>query len=219
MTERKTFTAEAKVLDENEGIVTAFVNTMGRKDSDNDIISPAAFDNSIQANLPIPVLLGHDSQKVIGKVISAYAMPIDEEEHRLHATMQFNLDTEDGRDAFSNVSGRYIKQWSVGFNLPSDSVEVERDGREIVRRIKELDWVETSAVIRGASPDTGTISAKTEESNIEPTTQDAASDTEHIDEPDFQEPSVSDTELAKAKLSLLKTKLKLRKNSEEEKET
>ena len=42
----KTFKTEVKVLDESQGIVTAFVNTMGRKDADGDIINPTAFNNS-----------------------------------------------------------------------------------------------------------------------------------------------------------------------------
>lgn len=156
----KTFKTEVKVLDESQGIVTAFVNTMGRKDADGDIITPTAFDNSIQGNLPIPVLAGHDQSKIVGKVLTAYPMAIDEEEYRLHATMQMNLETEAGRDAFSNVKGNYVKEWSVGFNIPEDGVEMERNGNEMTRRINNLDWVETSSVIRGASPDTGTLSAK-----------------------------------------------------------
>jgi hypothetical protein len=90
-------------------------------------------------------------------------MAIDEEEYRLHATMQMNLETEAGRDAFSNVKGNYVKEWSVGFNLPEDSVTIEREGNDVTRMIGNLDWVETSSVIRGASPDTGTLSAKTAE--------------------------------------------------------
>ena len=159
----KTFKTEVKVLDETKGIITAFVNTMGKKDKDGDIITPTAFDNSILDNLPIPVLAGHDQSKIVGKVLSAYSMAIDEDEYRLHATMQMNLETEAGRDAFSNVKGNYVKEWSVGFNLPEDSVSIERDGNDVTRRINDLDWVETSSVIRGASPDTGTLSAKTAE--------------------------------------------------------
>jgi HK97 family phage prohead protease len=202
MTVQKTFRTEAKVLDETEGIVTAFVNTMGRIDKDGDIIEATAFNESIENNLPIPVLSGHDQSQIVGKVVSAYPMAIDEDEYRLHATMQFNMKTESGRDAFSNVSGNYVREWSVGFNLPEGSVSVERNGNEIVRRINSLDWVETSSVVRGASPETGTLSAKSEELPEQPITQDAASDT--------VEETASDTELAKAKLLLIKTQLEMK---------
>ena len=202
MTEQKTFRTEAKVLDETEGIVTAFVNTMGRIDKDGDIIEATAFNESIENNQPIPVLSGHDQSQIVGKVVSAYPMAIDEDAYRLHATMQFNMKTETGRDAFSNVSGNYVREWSVGFNLPEGSVSVERNGNEIVRRINSLDWVETSSVVRGASPETGTLSAKSEELPEQPTAQDPASDTVEI--------TASDTELAQAKLLLIKTQLEMK---------
>ena len=50
----------------------------------------------------------------------------------------------------------------MGFNLPEgDAVAYDRNGTETTRRILNLDWVEVSAVIRGASPSTSTIAAKT----------------------------------------------------------
>jgi hypothetical protein len=39
---------------------------------------------------------------------------------------------------------------------------MDRQNGTVVRRIKDLDWVEVSSVLRGASPDTATISAKSE---------------------------------------------------------
>ena len=56
----KFYLSDAKVVDDRQGIVEAYVNTMGVRDSDGDIIDPAAFDASIRGNLPIPVLAGHD---------------------------------------------------------------------------------------------------------------------------------------------------------------
>jgi len=57
---RKTLVATAKAVDEAEGIVEAYVNTMGVNDADGDIVDPGAFNASIRDNLPIPVLSGHD---------------------------------------------------------------------------------------------------------------------------------------------------------------
>ena len=160
----KSSPTEVKVLDETLGLVTADVNTMGLVDSDNDVISPTAFNKSILNNLPIPVLIQHDQSSVVGKVVSASVVPVDEKEHRLRAIMQMNLQTEGGRDAFSNIKGQYYGQYSVGFNMPTDGASVERDetGKN-VRVINNLDWVETRLVVRGASPNTQTISAKSEE--------------------------------------------------------
>ena len=61
---------QVKVLSEAEGIVEAYTNTMGEVDLDRDIIEPTAFDNSIDDNLPIPALVGHDVNSVVGKVIA-----------------------------------------------------------------------------------------------------------------------------------------------------
>lgn len=190
---------DIKVLDATEGIVEAFVNTMGVIDADGDVIDPSAFDSSIENNLPLPVLQGHDQSKVIGKVIDAKPVRMLGDEYKLHATMQINMEKEIGRDAFSDIQGEYVQRWSVGFNLTPDNVEMERTVEgDTIRRIKELDLVEVSTVIRGASPDTLTIAAK----SIEPVEQEeTASDTE---EPVF------DTELARAQLSLTETRLRLK---------
>jgi len=158
----KFFISDAKVLDDRAGIVEAYVNTMGVRDADGDIIDPAAFDASIRSNLPIPVLAGHDQSKLVGKVLFAQSEPTGAgDEHRLYTRMQMNLDTQAGQEAYSNIAGEYIREWSVGFNLPAgDAVTYDRAGKETTRRILDLDWVEVSAVIRGASPSTSTIAAK-----------------------------------------------------------
>ena len=159
----KFFISDAKVLDDRAGIVEAYVNTMGIRDADGDIIDPAAFNASIKSNLPIPVLAGHDQSKLVGKVLFAQSEPTGSgDEHRLYTRMQLNMDTQAGQEAFSNISGEFIREWSVGFNLPAgDAGGYDRAGKETVRRILNLDWVEVSAVIRGASPSTSTIAAKT----------------------------------------------------------
>jgi len=90
----KFYISDAKVLDDRQGIVEAYVNTMGIRDADGDIIDPAAFDASIRSNLPIPVLAGHDPSKLVGKVI--FAQPEKTgvgDEHRLYARIQMtNID-------------------------------------------------------------------------------------------------------------------------------
>jgi len=156
---------EIRKVDKAQGIIEAFVNTMNVRDSDGDVIEPTAFDKSISNNLPIPVLLGHDQHQIVGKVFDAQSVESEDGAFRLYAKMQMNMETDAGRDAFSNVAGEYVREWSVGFNLPDGAVSTEGRGKEQTRRIKELDWVETSAVVRGASPDTATIDAKNAKAN------------------------------------------------------
>ena len=161
--------SELKVEDMDKGIVSAYVNTMGIEDADGDIIEPNAFDNSIEKlqKSPISVLHSHDPSQVIGKVIDARVVEMDDGTSKLWNLMKFNLATQAGRDAFSNIKGQYIKEYSVGFNIPDKAMEFVREGAKTIRKILEVDWIEVSSVVKGASPMTGTLSAKQLELDID----------------------------------------------------
>ena len=218
------YVSEAKGIDDSEGIVEAYVNTMGVKDHDGDIINPEAFNNSIRSRLPIPVLSGHDQSEIIGKVLFAQPEQIEGPEHRLFARMQMNMDTEAGRDAYSNIAGHYVREWSVGFNIPgNDAIAYDRDGADSTRTIMELDWVEVSSVVRGASPSTMTIAAKSETEtvtmpevvpDVEPEPEEPETDT-GADQPDEPGQAAPDTDVqsasstVQAQLRLLRSRLQL----------
>ena len=220
----KFYVSEAKGIDDSEGIVEAYVNTMGVKDHDGDIINPEAFNNSIRSRLPIPVLSGHDQSEIIGKVLFAQPEQIEGPEHRLFARMQMNMDTEAGRDAYSNIAGHYVREWSVGFNIPgNDAIAYDRDGADSTRTIMELDWVEVSSVVRGASPSTMTIAAKSETEtvtmpevvpDVEPEPEEPDTDT-GADQPDEPGQAAQDTYVqsasstVQAQLRLLRSRLQL----------
>jgi HK97 family phage prohead protease len=206
---------DVKILDESEGVVEAFVNTMGMVDKDNDIISPSAFDKSILNNLPLPVLAGHDQSSLVGKVVSARSQPITTDEYQLYAKMQMNMDTQAGREAFSNVSGNYIREWSVGFNVPDPESDIEFSENEgkTIRTIKNLDWVEVSAVIRGASPMTSTISAKSQTDEPEIRRESQQDD---ITATDTTDDVALDTDMVKQQLEITRLRLKLKNNKSEE---
>tara|TARA_R100000306_G_scaffold40929_1_gene40054 strand:- start:150 stop:830 length:681 start_codon:yes stop_codon:yes gene_type:complete len=223
----KFYISEAKGVDDQAGIVEAYVNTMGVKDADGDVIDPEAFDSSIRENLPIPVLSGHDQSMVVGKVLFAQKEQIQGSEHRLFARMQMNMGTEAGRDAYSNVAGAFVREWSVGFNIPSeDGIAYERGSGQPVRHILDLDWVEVSSVVRGASPSTMTIAAKADtttapipevdEPEVEPIPE-TEPGADMPDEPDETapdtDPSASDT--AKSALRLLQLRLELSKHEKD----
>ena len=220
----KFYVSEAKGIDDSEGIVEAYVNTMGVKDHDGDIINPEAFNNSIRSRLPIPVLSGHDQSEIIGKVLFAQPEQIEGPEHRLFARMQMNMDTEAGRDAYSNIAGHYVREWSVGFNIPgNDAIAYDRDGADSTRTIMELDWVEVSSVVRGASPSTMTIAAKSETETVtmpevvpdvetEPEEPDTDTGADQPDEPGQAAPDTdvqSASSTVQAQLRLLRSRLQL----------
>ena len=212
--------SDAKIF-ETEGQVEAYVNTMGVRDHDGDIIDPEAFNASIKANLPIPVLSGHDQKQIVGKVVFARAEELEAPEHRLLARIQMNMDTQIGREAYSNIAGDFVREWSVGFNIPGpDAVDYEKLGKETIRRIKNLDWVEVSSVIRGASPATMTIAAKSDNPDEIEEVEDVITETIEITE--TSESSPDDTEETAAatgeqsaadaitRIALLRTRLRLK---------
>jgi len=221
MTEFVKYTISDAKIFETEGQVEAYVNTMGVRDHDGDIIDPEAFNASIKANLPIPVLSGHDQKQIVGKVVFARAEELEAPEHRLLARIQMNMDTQIGREAFSNIAGDFVREWSVGFNIPGpDAVDYEKLGKETIRRIKNLDWVEVSSVIRGASPATMTIAAKSDNPDEIEEVEDITTETIEITE--TSESSPDDTEETAAatgeqsaadaitRIALLRTRLRLK---------
>ena len=180
---RKISKAEATTIDAAEGIVEAFVNTMGVVDYDGEIIEIDAFSDSILKGGQT-VAWFHDQSTPVGKVLDASPIPYGEDEEtgmtmgRLKAVMQFNMNTQRGREAFADVQFGSVKEWSVGFRSLSDEIEMLADGTK-VRVIDALDWVEVSPVLRGASPNTQTITSKS--ASDAPNTEevvDDASDTE-----------------------------------------
>lgn len=181
--------AEVKVLDSAQGIVEAYVNTMDVIDEDGEIIQGGAFDASIAARLP-SVAWFHDWRTIVGKVTSAR-----QDGNRLAATMQFNLDTQRGREAFSDVAGGYVREWSVGFYNRADRMD-QIDGRK-VRVIEQVDWVEVSPVLRGASPNTATAAAKSQEPAADEPPAAATSD------------DAAATEQARAAVALTRQRLRL----------
>ena len=46
--QRKTYISESKIINESEGLVEAFVNSMGKVDLDEEVIDIKAFDKSIE---------------------------------------------------------------------------------------------------------------------------------------------------------------------------
>ena len=150
-----------KSMDELSGVVVASVNTQGAPDLDDDILLPGCFDKSI-AKLerdPIAILFGHDTQTVVGKLLDGWTVHKDDGTAELHAEMLFNMDTQAGRDCFSNISFGSIAQFSVGFNARHEDMEIVQIGNKSYTQIKEVQLVEISAVLRGASK-TGLISVK-----------------------------------------------------------
>ena len=159
-------------IDKAEGIVECFVSAIGNKDSVGDIVVPGAFSGSLKRRKP-RVVWGHDWNKPIGKVLEIYEVPKTDprlpEKMRmagvggLYAKVQFNLNTELGREAFANISFYGMDQeWSIGYK----TLTADYDPARQANVLKEVELYEVSPVLHGANQLTGTISVK--QDSIEP---------------------------------------------------
>ncbi len=159
-------------VDKAEGIVEAFVSGIGNKDSVGDIVVPGAFKGSLMRRKP-RVVWGHDWNQPIGKVLEMYEVgpkdPRLPEKMRkagiggLYAKVQFNLNTERGREAFANVAfyGK-DQEWSIGYK----TITADFDAEAQANVLKEVELYEVSPVLHGANQLTGTISVKDDEEGI-----------------------------------------------------
>ena len=172
---RKSFASVVLKSDDTKGIVEAVVNTTGGEpDHQGDVLVPGAWSKAINAlGQKAPKVVWHhengltsDRFTVVGKVTGLRElMPGDDalpfaiktaSRGALVARMQFNLATQAGKDAYSNVAGGYVDEWSVGF-MPEDRDSSVSDYNAITSAYPLL---EISPVLMGASPMTATLSAK-----------------------------------------------------------
>lgn len=153
-------------VDKVQGIVECFVSGIGNKDSVGDIVLPGAFTSSLKRRKP-RVVWGHDWNQPIGKVLEIYEVPktdsrLPEKMKRagiggLFAKVQFNLNTERGREAFANVAFYGMDQeWSIGYK----TINADYDPGRQANLLREVELYEVSPVLHGANQLTGTISVK-----------------------------------------------------------
>ncbi|MFE2181355.1 NUDIX domain-containing protein [Streptomyces sp. NPDC059455] len=140
-------------------------------DEVNDLIMPGAFARTL-ASRPAKAVWHHGWKDPVGVVFECEEwLPGDPrlsevpgdwpaEAGALVATVQYNLRTRQGRDAYEQV-----KQWhehkqaafSIGYRVPTEAATMRSDG---VRVIHHLDLYEVSPVLHGAHPLTRSLEVK-----------------------------------------------------------
>ena len=156
-------------IDEAQGIVECFVAGIGNKDSVGDICVTGAFAKSLQRRKP-RVVWGHNWNDPIGKVLEIYEVPPNDPRlpqkmkmagiGGLYAKVQFNLNSEKGKEAFTNVAFFGEEQeWSIGYK----TLDAVFDNSKQANLLREVELYELSPVLHGANQLTGTISVKTDE--------------------------------------------------------
>lgn len=177
-TERKTIRAEIKQAGD-DGTFEAVVATLGVVDSDGDIVERGAL-----AGQTVHILPAHDAFHVpLGKA------RYDERGDEVWALGRFNLEIASAADwhkaiKFDLEHPPSIQEWSWDY-IPKRAEPDTIDGQS-VRRLIALDSKEVSPVLRGASVNTRTVSAKARKGKlihqVRAVTEDAAAAVERIRE-------------------------------------
>lgn len=153
------------VVDEEKGIVETIVSVTGIVDNVKDIIETGAYEKSLNTRTPkgiwshawdTPVArtldvkeLAPGSDELPDKLPNGNPWP--SEAGALKVKAQFNLETQRGRDAYSDVVFfGDTQEWSIGYQVPVGGATV--DSKTGQRRIHTLELYEYSPVLFGAMP-------------------------------------------------------------------
>jgi hypothetical protein len=149
--ERKQFAANVQPGDAGE--ITAIVSVFGNVDHANEKVMPGAFKGSLERRTPKGVW-AHDWTQPIAKTLSAV-----ETSEGLVIRGQFNLDTQRGREAFSDIKFGIIDEFSIGYRVVKDSFDSEAKD---IRQLDELELYEWSPVLVGMNPATELLTIKSD---------------------------------------------------------
>lgn len=151
----KTFTAKAKALSDEEGIVEALVATYDL-DSGGDQIVPGAFEKSLtewaESGDPIPFIWSHqhnDLNAYLGQVIEA-----KETDQGLYVKAQIDMDDEQNRKAYRQIKGGRVKNYSFAYDIRDAE---DKDG---VQMLKDLELIEVGPTLIGMNRATRTLAVK-----------------------------------------------------------
>lgn len=168
--ERKSYSvAEMKVADDQAGVIEAIVSVFSNVDQGNEKVMPGFFSKSIEKKLPKGVW-AHDWKQPIAKTLEAKELlPGDPQLPDSLKTLggayikgQFNLDTQRGREAYSDIKFGIVDEFSIGYAVLKDGKDKETGARELI----EGDWKEWSPVLVGMNDQTRLISIKEESGGL-----------------------------------------------------
>lgn len=166
-----------EATNEELGQVTAVVSVFGVIDDGMDRILPGAFSKTLQEFAGrVKVLDQHNTDstdRILGRPIEMHEAGADELPQEvkdafpdatggLVVTIQFNMKTQAGSEAFWRISAGDLTEYSIGYQVfDSDFVEEIVAGKKVrIRNIRTIKLWEFSPVIWGMNPATATIGVK-----------------------------------------------------------
>jgi len=166
MIERKSYPIAGLKTDDT-GIIEAIVSVFNNVDSGNEIVRPGFFKKSIEKKLPKGVW-AHDWKQPIARTLEAEELlpghaSLPDHLKELGGTRikgQFNLETQRGREAYSDIKFGIVDEFSIGYKVTKDGKDEKTGARELI----EGEWKEWSPVLVGMNSETALLSIKDESS-------------------------------------------------------
>lgn len=119
----------------DDGTFTGFGSVYGNVDEGGDVVEEGAFTRTIKANKgETKILWQHDYRNPIG------TGKVEDTKKGLKVTAEVNLDTQRGREAFSDIKKGIVDGLSIGYQV------VKHLWEGPIRRLKELKLHEISVV-------------------------------------------------------------------------
>jgi phage head maturation protease len=146
------------IRDKAAGIVEVRSNQLECVDDYRSIFANGIWDRAVARDGKLPkVLVDHDGRRA-GRVVETHQ--VQERGGKLfqHSSLQYNLRSQYGSEAFEDVRDGTDDEFSHGFSTLERKV-VTIDKEPIERKL-EARWFEVSQVLAGASPDTGIVSVR-----------------------------------------------------------
>jgi len=156
----KSYLAQYKALDSEQGTFEAIVAVFGNIDLMGDKIIPGAFAKSLEnwraKGRPIPVVFAHDHRNLdahIGEVLDA-----KEIEQGLWIKGGLEMDEPFAQRVFKKMKKGTLAEFSFAYDLVS-SAWVEENGKSF-QELRELDIIEVGPCLKGANPETALLGVK-----------------------------------------------------------
>jgi HK97 family phage prohead protease len=169
--------AEFKVLGDSDpkGTIEAIVSVFNNVDAAREVVMPGAFKDSLVRKLPKGVW-GHDWTQPVAKTVEAFELlpgdprlPISLMSlGGLYIKGQFNLETQRGKEAYSDIQFGIIDEFSIGYKVVKAHTITE-EGEEVTdpfafffgtRYLDILELYEWSPVLVGMNDRTELIGVK-----------------------------------------------------------
>lgn len=162
-----------KVINADEGIVEAIISVTGIVDEVKDVILPGAYAKTLATRKPkgvahhawdTPVSRCLDVKELMPgdpglPKTTAKGDPWPRQAGAVIVTAQFNLETQRGMEAFSDVKFYGDEQeWSIGYDVPRGGARIDHKTGQ--RHIQTLALFEFSPVLFGAMPLAGSLASK-----------------------------------------------------------